>query len=53
MVHDFSCMSLAESGSEDGGLECGLVFRRGQYEHFMSLVVEALESYLESHIMIK
>ncbi|KAK4255435.1 hypothetical protein QN277_008438 [Acacia crassicarpa] len=45
MVHGFKCMSLAESGSEEGGLEVGLVFKRDDYEHFMSLVELGLQTF--------
>ncbi|XP_028783214.1 coumaroyl-CoA:anthocyanidin 3-O-glucoside-6''-O-coumaroyltransferase 2-like [Neltuma alba] len=45
MVHTFKCMSLAESGSEEGGLEVGLVFRTDGYEHFMSVVEQGLQTF--------
>ncbi|KAI9086700.1 hypothetical protein K1719_031294 [Acacia pycnantha] len=45
MVHGFNCMSLAESGSEEGGLEVGLVFKRDEYEHFMSLLELGLQTF--------
>lgn len=45
MVHDLKCMSLAESGSEEGGLEVGLVFRGDEYEHFMSVVERGLQTF--------
>ncbi|KAK4255436.1 hypothetical protein QN277_008439 [Acacia crassicarpa] len=45
MAHSFKCMSLAESGSEEGGLEVGLVFRRDEYDDFMSVVERGLQTF--------
>ncbi|XP_028795715.1 coumaroyl-CoA:anthocyanidin 3-O-glucoside-6''-O-coumaroyltransferase 2-like [Neltuma alba] len=46
MVHSFKCMSLAESGSEEGGgLEVGLVFRKHEHEDFMCVVERGLQTF--------
>lgn len=44
MVHSFKGMALAESRYEEGGLEVGLVFRRDEYEYFISVVERGLEA---------
>nr|ACU19878.1 unknown [Glycine max] len=38
MVHSPKCMSVAESGDKEGGLELGLVFRSGEFEYFISVI---------------
>ncbi|VFQ73464.1 unnamed protein product [Cuscuta campestris] len=49
MVHSPKCVSLAEEGRRDGegGLEFGLVFRRNEYEDFMSIVEKRLRTLQE------
>ncbi|XP_020238543.1 coumaroyl-CoA:anthocyanidin 3-O-glucoside-6''-O-coumaroyltransferase 1 [Cajanus cajan] len=42
MVHSPKCMSLAESGDKEGGLELGLVFRSGEFEYFISVIERGL-----------
>ncbi|RDX64013.1 Malonyl-coenzyme A:anthocyanin 3-O-glucoside-6''-O-malonyltransferase, partial [Mucuna pruriens] len=42
MVHSLKCMSLAESGDKEGGLELGLVFRSGEFEYFISVIEQGL-----------
>ncbi|TKY48813.1 Coumaroyl-CoA:anthocyanidin 3-O-glucoside-6''-O-coumaroyltransferase 1 [Spatholobus suberectus] len=44
MVHPFKCMSLAESGDEEGGLEVGLVCRSTEFEIFISAIEQGLEA---------
>ncbi|KAK7290936.1 hypothetical protein RIF29_05734 [Crotalaria pallida] len=45
MVHSFKCMSLAESGDREGGLEVGLIFRSNKdFEHYVSIIEQGLEA---------
>ncbi|MED6173269.1 hypothetical protein PIB30_057748 [Stylosanthes scabra] len=44
MVHSFRVMSIAESGdSEGGGVEFGMVFRKGEFEGFLGVVEQGLQ----------
>ncbi|KAK7324751.1 hypothetical protein VNO77_28565 [Canavalia gladiata] len=43
MVHSFKCISLAENGNKDGGVEVGLVFRSSEFEYFSSVIQQGLE----------
>ena len=43
MVHSFKAMSLAESGEKEGGVEVGIVLRRGEFESFVNVVEQGLE----------
>ncbi|KAJ1434624.1 Transferase [Sesbania bispinosa] len=44
MAHSFKCMSLAESGDKEGGLEFGLIFRSREFEYFISVIEEGLQA---------
>ncbi|CAI8592655.1 unnamed protein product [Vicia faba] len=44
MMHSFKCMSIAESGDREGGLEVGLVFKSGEFENFCSTIEQGLEA---------
>ncbi|KAL2331758.1 hypothetical protein Fmac_019339 [Flemingia macrophylla] len=44
MVHSIKCMSLAESGEKEGGLEFGLIFKSGEFEYFISVIKRGLET---------
>ena len=44
MVHSFKCMSIAESGDREGGLEVGLVFKSGEFEYFCAVIEQGLEA---------
>jgi len=43
MVHSFECMSIAESGDREGGLEVGLVFKSEDFEYFSSINEQGLQ----------
>ncbi|KAK7401992.1 hypothetical protein VNO78_13912 [Psophocarpus tetragonolobus] len=43
MVHSFKCMSLAESGNEEGGLEVGLVCTSTELEYLISVIQQGLQ----------
>ncbi|XP_045805204.1 malonyl-coenzyme A:anthocyanin 3-O-glucoside-6''-O-malonyltransferase-like [Trifolium pratense] len=45
MMHSFKCMSIAESGDRDGGIEVGLVFKSGEFEYFCSVIEQGLEAF--------
>lgn len=45
IAHSLKYMSLTESGYEEGGLEVGLVFRRDEYEDFMSVIEQGLQTF--------
>ncbi|KAL6544837.1 hypothetical protein OROMI_023699 [Orobanche minor] len=46
MVHSIRAISLAESGDdEEGGLEFGLVFRKGEFECFASVIEQGLQTF--------
>ncbi|CAK8536497.1 unnamed protein product [Lathyrus sativus] len=45
MLHSFKCMSIAESGDREGGLEVGLVFKSGEFEYFCSVIEQGLEAF--------
>ncbi|KAK7401990.1 hypothetical protein VNO78_13909 [Psophocarpus tetragonolobus] len=47
MVHSFKCMSLAESGDEEGGLEVGLVCTSTEFDYLISVIEQELK-YSES-----
>ncbi|XP_020206473.1 coumaroyl-CoA:anthocyanidin 3-O-glucoside-6''-O-coumaroyltransferase 1 isoform X2 [Cajanus cajan] len=44
MVHPFKCMSLTESGDEEGGLEVGFVCRSTEFEYFVSVIEQELKA---------
>ncbi|KAJ1395860.1 Transferase [Sesbania bispinosa] len=44
MAHSFKCMSLAESGDMEGGLEFGLIFRSREFEYFISVIEQGLQA---------
>ncbi|KAJ1395859.1 Transferase [Sesbania bispinosa] len=44
MVHSFKCMSLAESGDKEGGLEVGLVLRSSEFGYFSSFIEQGLKA---------
>jgi len=44
MVHPFTCMSIAESGDREGGLEVGLVFKSEDFEYFSSIIEQGLQA---------
>lgn len=44
MLHSFKCMSIAESGDGEGGLEVGLVFKSGEFEYFCAVIEQGLET---------
>lgn len=44
MVHLFKCISLAESGDEEGGLEVGLVCRSTEFEDLFSVIEQGLKA---------
>ncbi|KAK2370443.1 coumaroyl-CoA:anthocyanidin 3-O-glucoside-6''-O-coumaroyltransferase [Trifolium repens] len=45
MVHSFKCMSIAESGDKEGGLEFGLVFKSDEFDYFCSFIEQGLEAF--------
>ncbi|KAJ1434627.1 Transferase [Sesbania bispinosa] len=44
MVHGFKCMSLAESGDKEGGLEVGMVLRNNEFGYFSSFMEQVLKA---------
>ncbi|XP_027342800.1 malonyl-coenzyme A:anthocyanin 3-O-glucoside-6''-O-malonyltransferase-like [Abrus precatorius] len=48
MLHPSKCMSLADSGGKEGGIEVGLLFRNGEYEHFNSAIQQGLVEAIKS-----
>ncbi|KAF7805881.1 coumaroyl-CoA:anthocyanidin 3-O-glucoside-6''-O-coumaroyltransferase 2-like [Senna tora] len=44
MVHSHKIMSIAESAYEEGGLEVGFNFRKGEYQDFVAVVERGLQA---------
>ncbi|XP_024631838.1 coumaroyl-CoA:anthocyanidin 3-O-glucoside-6''-O-coumaroyltransferase 1 isoform X2 [Medicago truncatula] len=44
MMHSLKCMSIAESGDREGGLEVGLAFKSEDYECFSSVIQQGLQA---------